>query len=280
MKKTNKLFNIFLFVSLGLTIFATVFSILSLCLTYTETIANIKVTNVFSLIFITFTTLAVAIPIAQSIVIKDFKITRAKNNMVFLKVASVLLMVALLALALYDFIAFCKGLSSKPSTFATWKFFRIFITFPFVISLVLSLFPQARTPSFVRYCCALTPVAWALFSVLAIYFHQGPTPVPEFFRITFSIIYIFASLFFLYDFKWNNMESSTRIYVALVSIFTIFTFIISVSSIIFLVVDETNDTNTVINVIEILTSIALSLYGLSKLIAFKRAVAITAKNEK
>lgn len=280
MKKTNKIFNVFLLAALAFTVLGIVFSTLALFLTYTEFRANIKVNSVHSILFIVFTSLAFLLPIAQAIVIKDYKVTRAKDDMLFVKIAAVLSILSLAVLAFYDLIMISKGVISIPTRFETWKFFRMAIILPTVASLFFNLLPaKTKISPFIRYACALAPIAYCLFSNLSIYFNPGPGPVPEFFRITFSVAYIFGALFFLYDFKWNSLESSTRVYVALTTIFISLGFITSISSIIFILFANLTKGHTMVNVFEAFALLLLSIYALSKLIALKRAVEITANSE-
>ena len=278
MKKTNKIFNIFLFASLILTLFALVFTTLSICLTYKESVSNIQVSSPFSILFIVFLALALALPIAQAIVIKDYKITRAKDT-IFLKLAAIITVAALGTLSFYDFISAIKGISSSPSIFETWRFIRILASIPFIISLVLNSFKkQIKINSFIRYTVSLFSTAWILFSLLSIYFHKGSPPIPEYFRIMLSFNYIFGALFFLYDFKWNDFESSTRIYVALTTLFTTFSFVFATSALIgnFAVFSEKT---TSISVFEVILCLTFGIYGLAKLLSIKKAVCITAKQE-
>lgn len=280
MKKTNKIFNVFLLTTLAFVVLGVVFSTLALFLTYTEFKGNIKVNSVYSILFIVFTSLAFLLPIAQAIVIKDYKVTRAKNDMLFIKIASLISIVSLTVLALYDLIMIANGVASTPVRFETWKFFRMAIVLPVAASLFFNLLPtKIKVYPFIRYACALAPIAYCLFSDLSIYFNPGPGTVPEFFRITFSIAYIFGALFFLYDFKWNDLESSTRVYVALTTIFTSLGFITSISSIIFMLFANLTKGHTMVNVFEAFTLLLLSIYALSKLMALWRAVSITAKSE-
>ena len=54
MKKTNKIFNVFLLTTLAFVVLGVVFSTLALFLTYTEFKGNIKVNSVYSILFIVF----------------------------------------------------------------------------------------------------------------------------------------------------------------------------------------------------------------------------------
>ena len=279
MKKTNKLFNIFLLISLALTIFGVTFATLSLFLTYTESIANVRILAAPTIIFIVFASLSFILPLVQAIVIKDYKITRAKSDMAFIKIASIFAILTLISLAIYDCIMLAVGFTSSSKQFEIWKLFRIIVCLPCIFSLGFNLFPTSRIPAFLRYACALAPIAFCLFSDLAIYFFPGAGTVPEFFRITFSIAYIFGALFFLYDFKWNAYESSTRIYVALTTIFTSFGLIIPISSLLYILFGDAPDGHTVVNIFESIVLLFFAVYSLSRLISLKRAVGITAKAE-
>ena len=271
MKKTNKLFNIFLIISLALTILGALFATLSLFSTYTEAVANVRILALPTVLFIVFASFSFILPIVQAILIKNYKITRAKDDMFLVKISSILAALAIFFLVIHD----CVMLASK---FETWKLFRIIIGIPFIFNLIFNIFPN-KVPSFVRYACALSPIAFCLFSNLAIYFHPGPGPVPEFFRITFSVVYIFGALFFLYDFKWNSYESSTRIYVALTTIFTSLGFIVSISSLLYIAFGDMAFGHSVVTFFEAFVLILFATYALSKVFALKRAVGITTSLE-
>lgn len=279
MKRTNKLFNIFLLASLATTLLATTLASLSICLTYRESIANIKVLSPVSILFIVFIVFALALPIVQAIIIKDYKVTRAKDT-VLLKIASAITIAMLALLSLYDFVSMVKGLSMAPSIFETWRFIRIFASFPFIMFLVFNSFKkQIKINNYVRYAVSLFSTAWILFSLLAIYFHKGSPPIPEYFRIMLSFNYIFGALFFLYDFKWNDFVSNTRVYIALTSLFTTFSFVFSISALIGNI-RMFSEKTTSISIFEILVCLAFGIYGLSKLLSIKQAVSITATQEK
>ncbi len=279
MKRTNKLFNIFLLVSLALMLLATTLASLSICLTYRESISNIKVSSPFSILFIVFLVLALALPILQAILIKDYKITRTKET-VLLKIASFTVIATLSILSLYDFVSAIENLSMTPSIFETWKFIRIFASVPFIMSLVFTSFKkQIRINTFVRYAVSLFSTVWILFSLLAIYFQKGSPPIPEYFRIMLSFNYIFGALFFLYDFKWNDFVSSTRIYIALTTLFTSFSFVFAISSLIGNI-RMFSEKTTSVSIFEILVCLSFGIYGLAKLLSIKQAVCITAKQEK
>lgn len=278
MKRTNKLFNIFLLASLATTLSATTLASLSICLTYRESISNIKVFSPFSILFIVFLVFALALPIVQAIIIKDYKVTRAKDT-VLLKIASAITIAMLTILSLYDFVSMVKGLSMAPSIFETWRFIRIFASFPFIMFLVFNSFKkQIKINNYVRYAVSLFSTAWILFSLLAIYFHKGSPPIPEYFRIMLSFNYIFGALFFLYDFKWNDFVSSTRIYIALTTLFTTFSFTFSISALIGNI-KMFSEKTTSISIFEILVCLAFGIYGLAKLLSLKQAVSITTKQE-
>ncbi|MBQ8546143.1 MAG: hypothetical protein IJ437_04300 [Clostridia bacterium] len=280
MKKTNSLFNIFLSITLFSSVIALIFASLSLSLRYSEVIANIKVNSPISIVFIIFMTLSVLLPVVQAFVIKDYKITRIKNDTIFSKISSILVSCLLFALSIADLVSIGKGASSNPYySLEIWKLLRAFIAVPFILSLIFNSFLRnARIPAFVRYACSISPIAWTLFSVLAIYFHKGPAPMPEFFRIMFSLVYIFSALFFLYDFKWNYLTSNTKFYVAISTIFTSFSFIVSISSLVGLIFGLSSN-HIVISAVEMIASFSLGIYSLARLLSIKRAVSITAKQE-
>ena len=280
MKKTNLLFNIFLSITLFLSVIALIFASLSLSLAYSETIANIKVNSPFSIIFIIFLSLSVLLPVVQAFVIKDYKITRAKENTIALKIASVLVICALAVLSVYDFTMATKSLFDSAFPFEAWKFLRIIMAILFSISMILKSFlSKARIPSAIRHALSISPVAWTLFSVLAIYFSKSAAPVPEVFKILFSLLYIFGALFFLYDFKWISLTSNTKFYIAITTIFTSFTFIVSLSSLIGLMFGGLSSDHTIINAVEMATAFMLGVFGLAKILSIKRAIRVTAKQE-
>ena len=279
MKRTNKLLNIFLLASLALTLLATTFASLSVCLTYKESISNIKISSPFSIFFIIFIVSALALPIAQAIIIKDYKITRAKDT-IFLKIAAIITIVALAVLSLYDFISAVSGISTNPPIFETWRFIRIFAAVPFIASLVFTAFKkQIKVNNYIRYVVSLFSTAWILFSLLAIYFHKGSPPIPEYFRIMLSFNYIFGALFFLYDFKWNDFASSTRVYIALTTLFTTFSFVFATAGLIGNI-RMFSEATTSISIYEIGVCLAFGVFGLAKLTSIKQAVCITTKQEK
>lgn len=280
MKKTNLLLNIFLSITIFLSVIALIFASLSLSLTYTESVANIKTSSPFSIIFFVFLSLSVALPIVQAFVIKDYKITRTNETTVALKISSVLVVTALIALSIYDFILLTKGLFDPSYPFEIWKLLRIFISIPFCINMIFKSFLRnARIPSFVRHALSITPVAWTLFSVLAIYFSKNAAPIPEFFKILFTLLYIFGALFFLYDFKWNYLMSNTKFYVAITMVFTSFAFIVPLSSFAGLMFGGISSTHIVISVVEMISAISLGIFGLAKILSIKHAISITAKQE-
>lgn len=301
MKRSNLLFKIFMPVTLGLTILALIFNALSLILTYSQDTGNIRLSSVFSILFIVFTSLSIILPIILSVLAKETSIiARTPSKSLFSIVASGIAITVLIALAIFDCVILTKELmmvstsntffESLSQYFEFWRLARVVLTIPFIVHLVIGILPsKLRVPMPLKAFCHSMAILWCTITPVIVYFFKGTPPTTEYLRITYSILFIFLTFFFLYDFKWNYLETSFRVYSAITTIAASFTLIISLASLIsiiargdYLLITDAEKYQSIFDIhcisfFEILTALALGVLALSKVVSIFKTVNIVAK---
>ena len=298
MKKSSKTYSIFLIAFALITLMGIVFCTLSLCLSYDFKISNIRLNNAFSILFIVFSSLCFATPIILSIITKPTgKITRTINGTLFFKIASGFLIASLLPLMVYDSILVVKEfwlltkvyVYTGSSLFACfkqyfelWRFLRILLSFPLIGHLSFTFLPkEADVPRSLKTVFHVCAVFWPIVTPIMYYFY--PTmpdthPIPEFFKVTFSVLFIMLTLFFLFEFKWIYFEPGIRVYSAITAITSMFAFIVSVSTIIS-VIGKLTIYEMSISIFEVIVSLVLAFFVLAKWIETYKTIKIVAKQE-
>ena len=270
MKRTNKLFKLFIPLLLFCTLLAIVFSSLALCLTFYEDTGNINMKSPLAIFFVIFILIALALPAVFAILFSDLKITRTKRDLPIIKLAASILLVSLIAFEVYDMIFMGK------IGFEIWRFFRLLISFLLLIHLVFSILPsKTNIAPFAKHCANASMPIFSILSILAIYFYGGAIPIPEYFKILFVMAYSFIALFFLYDFKWKIMKTNPKSYVAIASMAFVFSSTVSTTSLIAIIAkpDLFPQSKLVISVFEMVLLLAFSFVCLAKVIAVKKTVA-------
>ncbi len=299
MKKSKQLYSIFLPIIFGVGVLGIVFNTLALSLAYSSDISNIRVSSPFSILFIVFTSLSFIAPIVLAVLSKETKIiTRTKSGSIFSKVASAIVIISIVTLMVYDAIILIKEFNlaneifkaSFEATlgdclkqyFEVWRLFRVLLTIPFVGHLILLYLPKnAKMSPTIKAPLHMGAILWCIVTPIIIYFYGGTPPMPEYFRVTFSIMFILFTLFLLFDFKWIYFESSIRVYSALTAITFSFAFIISLGTLIGIIANRGVLTLTEISVsvFEIVASLSLAIYILSKWLEISNTVNIVFKKE-
>ena len=250
MKKSLLFYKIFMPLTLGLTVVALTFSIQSLLITFDMNIGNIKVSHPLAILFIVFISLSLIAPIVLSILAKETKIiTRTKNSSTFHKIAIIILIAALACVTVFDSVILVKELIKLSSAlardakltlfeglsqyFEAARLLRMILSIPFIAYLVFELTGNKSKSTFAtRAFCNSMAILWCAITPVVFYFFNGSPPITEYMHITYSIAFIFIAIFFLYDFKWNYLETSFRIYSPITTITAIYSLVISIASII------------------------------------------------
>lgn len=274
MKRTNKLFKLFIPLLLLCTLIAIVFSSLALCTTFYEDTGNINMKSPLAIFFVIFILVALAVPVVFAILFTDLKITRTKRDLPIIKLAASILLVSLVAFEVYDMIFMGK------IGFEIWRFFRLLISFLLLVHLIFSILPaRANIVPFAKYCANASMPIFCILSILAIYFYGGATPIPEYFKILTVMAYSFLTLFFLYDFKWKIMTTNPRAYLAIASMAFVFSTTVAITSLIGVIArgDIFPQSKVVISVFEMVLLFAFSFVCLAKVFAVKKTVSHVVK---
>lgn len=270
MKRTNKLFKLFIPILLFTTLLAIIFSSLALCLAFYEDTGNINMKSPLSIFFVVFILIALAVPVVFAILFNDLKITRTKRDLPIIKLAAIILLIAVIAFEIYDVIFMSK------IGFEIWRFFRLIISAFLIAHLVFSILPsKTDIPPFAKYCANASMPIFNILSILALYFYGGATRIPEYYKILFIMSYCFITLFLLYDFKWKIMKTNPRSYFAFASMAFVFSSTVAITSIISIIARPSlfSQDKIVISVFEMILTFAFSFVCLAKVIAVKKTVA-------
>lgn len=315
MERSKSLFKIFMPITLGLTVIGLIFGALSLILTYSQDTGNIKLGSAFSILFIVFTSLALVAPIVLSILAKDTNIiTRTPKTSLLFKIASGIVIGALVALFVFDCIVLVKELNlanehynnlvdqGKLASdawsegfnrhFEFWRVARMVLSIPFIAHLVFGFLPsKIRLPMPLKTVCHSLSILWCTATPIIIYFFKGSPPTTEYFRVVYSMAFIMLTLFLLYDFKWLYLETSFRVYSAVTIIATSFSLIASISTIIAmiirsdsLIITDASKYQSIfdihcINIFEIFVVLALGILALSRVLLILKTVKIVANKK-
>lgn len=252
---------------LGATVLAVIFASLALCLTYSPDHGNINMKSPYAIFFVTTVLIALIVPPLFVVGFKDLKITRTRRDLIFSRVASMLLLIGTFAYTLTDMVYMTSG------EFEVWRFFRALVAIFVIIFGLLDFLPSKTKVSttvknFVNGC---VPVYTAL-SILALYFN--PTYVPEYFKILYVVAYSILTLFFLYDFKWRLIKTNAKAYTAISAMTFVFSAIISLTSIVGFICknDYFAQSEITVSLFEMIFVLILGIYALSKVIAIKKTV--------
>ena len=252
---------------LGATVLAVIFASLALCLTYSPDHGNINMKSPYAVFFVTTVLIALVVPPLFVVGFKDLKITRTRRDLIFGRVASMLLLIGTFAYTLTDMVYMTSG------EFEVWRFFRALVAIFVIIFGLLDFLPSKTKVSttvknFVNGC---VPVYTAL-SILALYFN--PTYVPEYFKILYIMAYSTLTLFFLYDFKWRLVKTNAKAYTAISAMTFAFTTTVSLASIIGFICknDYFTQSKITVSLFEMIFVLILGIYALSKVIAIKKTV--------
>ena len=318
MKKSLLFYKIFLPVTLGLTIVALTFNILSLLLTFDMDIGTVILPHPIPILFIVFITLAASAPIVLSILAKETKIiTRTKSGSLFYKISLIILITALSALVVFDVVILVKELISTSELlklnvrltffdalsqhFEMARLFRAILTIPFLAYLVFEFLGTKSKNTFVaRAVCNALAILWCALTPVVFYFFSGSPPMTEYMRVSYSIAFILVTLFFLYDFKWNYLETNFRVYSGVSMVAAIFSLVLATATTVAVIARrdclmitnywdfERGDINFrygifdiyAVNLFEIIALLALGIFILSKVISIIQTVVAVAKSEK
>ena len=317
MKKSLLFYKIFMPATLGLTVVSLTFNILSLLLTFDMNIGNIKVSHPLAILFIFFSSLTILAPIVLTILAKDTKIiTRTKKGTLFYKISIIVLIAALSALMVFDIVVLIKEIAKvfavlNQSTDLTFfgaltqhfeisKLLRVVLTIPFVAYLVFEFTENKSKNTFgARAFCNSMAILWCAITPVVFYFFNGSPPITEYMRITYSVAFIFITIFFLYDFKWNYIETSFRAYAPITIASASFSLVLSIASIVAIIArrdcllitnywDYVSGTSSFkygifdiysVSLFEIIALLALGIFVLSKAISIFQTVVAVAKSE-
>lgn len=317
MKKSLLFYKIFMPTTLGLAFLALTFNILSLLITFDMNIGNIKVGHPLAILLIVFISLALAMPIVLSVLAKETKIiTRTKRGSLFHKIAAAILALSLAAVTAFDFVILVKELvqiSNVLNSSGALKFseafsqyfeiarlIRVFLAIPFIAYLVFEIIDRNSKKLFALKCaCNSMAILWCALTPIVFYFFNGSPPIGEYLRVTYSVAFIIVTIFFLYDFKWNYLETSFRAYMPITTIASSFSLILSVASIVAVIArrdcliitnywDFLSGKSTFkygifdiysINIFEMILVLAFGLFALAKIVSIIQTVSAVAKSE-
>ena len=249
------------------TAIAVIFASLALCLTYSSDHGNINMKSSYAIFFVTTVLIALVVPPLFVVGFKELKITRTKRDLIFGRVASMLLLLGVFTFTLTDMVYMTSG------SFEAWRFFRALVAIFVAIFALLEFLPSktkvsSTVKNFVNGC---VPVYTAL-SILALYFN--PTYVPEYFKILYVMAYSILTLFFLYDFKWRLVKTNAKAYTAISAMTFVFSAIVSLASIIGFIFKngDFSQSEITVSLFEMIFVLILGIYALSKVFAIKKTI--------
>ena len=277
MEKTYNLFKKYLPPIITLTVIGMLFGILTFINYYnhaTMTLDFLQVIPVFTVIFIV---IALAISCVFTSKVENLHLSRLKKNSGFSKFSALLAAILASALFFYNFFKFVQ----QPGATSALMIMRLMVFIPFIAYLIITILPKKfrkKTivlPTWVKPTTSVCTLIWCLLSLLAIYFHSGAS-VTNMFKLIYIFYYIFVSLFFLFEVKFDMLTSrGHRGYILFALVLFVYTCVIGGSITVSMFLGQLRI--TVISDFEIFLSFAMGLYAISKVIAMQTTLKFVMK---
>ncbi|MBO5287050.1 MAG: hypothetical protein J6B34_02885 [Clostridia bacterium] len=273
MEKTLKLFKKFLPAIIITTLVGLIFGFLTLLYYYIPSIPTITFKAVIPILTLVIFVLIVAMIITFAVKTKKLHISRVKRDAPFSKFAAALAGIMVAALFLFDFFRFVIS----PGLFAAQpeKIIRLFVFVPFVIYFVIQLIPKKMKrqavilPKWLKPLCSVCAILWCVCSLVSIFRWTG-LPITNIFKLSFIAYTLLALIFFLSEAKFELLKPNHRFY--MISAFLLFSYTVVVSGSIVLGKLLGTAKAVTLSEFELICSITLGIYALSKMFAILRTL--------
>lgn len=279
MKRTYKLFKLFLPIILALTAISSIVGVFIFTLTFNPS-SGINFLQAAPIITLLLIAISVIVSICFVFKIKHTHVTKIRRDSNILKFSSVLAFVVVFALTIFDFyVLLYSGTVVNPAK--VFKVLRIIAAIPFLIYIIINALPKRMfrqkivVPNTLQYIASIGAIVWALFSILAIWFFESSAYI--FFKVEHTLFYALFTLFIVTEVKAQLIKPSVKLHI----ITALLLFTIAFPFAFAIVIGNINDIAiTKISLFEYLTAMALSIYAISKVYAYQYTIKFVMDTER
>lgn len=279
MKRTYKLFRLFLPIILALTVVSSIVGVFIFTLTFNPT-SGINFLQAAPIVTLLLIGISVVVSFCFVFKIKHTYVTKYRKDSNVLKFSSVFAFVVVFALTVFDFyVLINSGTVVNPAK--VFKVLRIIAAIPFLIYIVIYALPKRMfrqkvvIPNSLQSIASIGTITWALFSILAIWFFESPAHI--FFKVEHTLFYALFTLYIVTEIKAQLVKPSVKLHI----ITALLLFTIAFPFAIAIIIGNINDISvTRISLFEYLAAIALPIYALSKVYAYQYTIKFVMDTER
>ena len=283
MQRTYLTFKKFLPIILAVSGLALIFGLLTMVYYYNDATMSIAFKNVIPIFTVGLIFISFALAIVFTVKVNNTGISKIKKSFPFCKFTSLLAATLAAASFFFDFFRFVD----EPGQFSVFRIVRLIIFIPFIVYLVLNVIPRKikrrkiTLPDWLKPLTALSSLVWCLLGLVMIYFWTSTSystvlGTTNIFRIAFIIYYLFVTVFFAFEVKYELISSAPKGYVLFSSLLFVYSFTVIGPIMLKTVLIESSNLGS-ISLFEIFLAFALGLYALGKMIAMQQTMRFVMK---
>ena len=283
MQKTYLIFKKYLPIILAVSALALIFGLLTMVYYYSDNTMSIDFKNVIPIFTAALVLIAFVLSIVFTFKVNNTGISKIKKSFGVCKFASLLAATLAAASFFFDFFRFVD----QPGQFSVFRIIRLIVFIPFIAYLIINVIPKkikrkrVTLPVWLKPVTAFSSLIWCILGLVMIYFWQAPSystvlGTTNIFKVAFIIYYLFVTIFFIFEIKYEFISSAPKGYV----LFSSFLFVYSITIIgpimLKTVLSESSNLGS-ISLFEIFLAFALGLYALAKMIAMQQTMRFVIK---
>ena len=283
MQKTYLIFKKFLPIILAVSALALIFGLLTMVYYYNDATMSIAIKNVIPIFTVGLIFISLALSIVFTAKVHNTGISKIKKSFPICKFTSLLAATLAAASFFFDFFRFVD----QPGQFSVFRVVRLIIFIPFITYLVLNVIPRKirrrpiTLPDWLKPLTSIATLVWCLLGLVMIYFWQSTSysavlGTTNIFRIAFIIYYLFVTVFFAFEVKYELISSAPKGYVLFSTLLFVYSFTVIGPIMLKTVLIESSNLGS-ISLFEIFLAFALGLYALGKMIAMQQTMRFVMK---
>ena len=283
MQKTYLIFKKFLPIILAVSSLALIFGLLTMVYYYNDATMSIAIKNVIPIFTIGLIAISFVLAVVFTAKVHNTGISKIKKSFPICKFTSLLAATLASASFFFDFFRFVD----QPGQFSVFRVVRLIIFIPFIAYLVLNVIPRKikrrpiTLPYWLKPLTSIATLVWCLLGLVMIYFWQSTSysavlGTTNIFRIAFIIYYLFVTVFFAFEVKYELISSAPKGYVLFSTLLFVYSFTVIGPIMLKTVLIESSNLGS-ISLFEIFLAFALGLYALGKMIAMQQTMRFVMK---
>jgi len=276
MRETYKLMKKMLISLASVFLFVFLFGVLSFSFMYETTSYSLKFPHVITILFYVLIATSVILAVLTTIRPKHIHITRIKKqNMIYLFGSG---FVAVMMLVMFVYEAIVVISRADLTAYYVLRVSRWLLCLPTCGYFILNLIPnriknkKITIPLSLRAIFAFSTILWIISSLFTTYFNKTMLTT-DIAKVTQLLAYVLLALFIIYDVLFDFSGKGVKFLI----FFALMSSVVTVSfqfSIIFCKIIATYSTTRAFSIPEMFTTVALGLYGFSKVAAIAKTLLI------